>query len=259
MKIFHAQKPKAQPNVGLSFDGGFIVLSVKEHIGESINPETGEKIDGFDNTITTRISFSELQQSPQAESGACWNVYFDANTPSPVMINSNAMSKTFRGDVHQTYVAYAQKPPTLVICIPRLDSTVEDCLFGVNTVDVASVSFECELPYETFGTENDLDAVRKMVRPSMTISGQGTIKEGDTDTFTVSVVKGDGTIDESFNDPIYFETTGGLLAVSKVLAVNGIAQVRLVGSHLVAGDVVTVKAGTKFYTSLAKMDVQVIA
>jgi hypothetical protein len=259
MKIYHAIKPYALHKVELDFEGSVIILSVHDTIQNLVDSETGHITESAEVVNTARIEFSDLVNSPQAETGACWNVYFDGNSKFPVMINSNAMASTFRGDVHQTYVAYAQKPPTLVICIPRLDSTIDECLFGVNTVDEASESFICKLPYETFGRSSDLDMVRKMVRPKFAMTGLPTVSQGGTDTFVVTVQKVDGSVDTDFNDPIYFETTGGTLAVSKVKAVNGVAQVRLVGTNLLAGDVIAVKAGTKFYTSLAKMDVQVTA
>jgi hypothetical protein len=262
MQIFRAQKELANSNVELEITGEAIVITVstkepRVEVGE--NGEAVQTDEFITRSSTASISIEDLKTSPQAETGACWNVYMHENSRYPVMMNLNAMSQPFRADVHQAYVAYVQKPPVAVICIPRLDSKLEDCLIGVNTDGDAASTFKCSSTFTDLGTNSDLDSVRKMVRPKIVIAGAESMKAGDTDTFTATAQNSDGSTDTNFNDPIYFEATGGILAVSKVNAIKGVAQVRLVGAHLIAGDVVSVKAGTKFYTSLAKMDVQVTA
>jgi hypothetical protein len=262
MKIFHSEKELANSNVELEISADAIVITVstKEptvNVAEDGGvTQTGEF---FTRSSTASISIEDLKTSPQAETGACWNVYMHENSRYPVLMNLNAMSQPFRADVHQSYIAYVQKPPVAVICIPLMDSKLDDCLIGVNTLGGEDSTFKCSLPFTELGADTSLDSVRKMVLPKFVMTGAQSIKEGDTDTFTVTAQNADGSTNTSFNDPIYFEATGGILAVSKVKAVNGVAQVRLVGAHLIAGDVVSVKAGTKFYTSLAKMDVQVTA
>lgn len=268
MKVFRAKKFAANQHVKLTINTDSITISVQALRTQYAEGDDGVMVEqrfAFDNESlnyisTFEIKLSDLQSGPQADSGACFNVYASEFSPFPVIVNSSAMSQPFRGDVHQSHVLYVQKPPVAVICIPRLDSTFDECLIGINTLfGDAETTFECSVPFTEIEDSSSLDALRKMVRPSMSIGGSTSIQAGGTDTFTVSVVKQDGSVDSLFNDHVYFETTGGILAVSKVKAVNGVAQARLVGQHLIAGDVVTVKAGTKFFTSLAKMDVQVTA
>lgn len=268
MQVFHAIKPFGVNAVELLFGNESITVSVSK-----LNPDTKVDDEGnstqipfvFDDPTlnyekaTATINIADLKTSPQAESGACWNVYFDEYSSMPIVINTNALSQPFRGDVHHVYTAYFKKPPTLVICLPRLDANLADCLIGVNTASDAGTSFKCSVPFTDFGTTADLDSVRQMVRPKFVMTGSASMQQGGTDIFTVTVQNADGSTNTSFNDPIYFEATGGALAVSRVQAINGVAQARLVGANLLAGDAITVKAGTKFYTSLAKMSVQVTA
>jgi len=268
MKIFHVKIHKANTAVELSFYEESISVSVMVHYPTSKENDDGISLEvpfSFNNPdltykkSTAVIKIADLQSSPQAESGACWNVYMDENSLYPIIINSNAMSQPFRGDVHQVYSAYLQKPPTIVICVPRIDSKLDDCLIGVNTSTDADVGFKCSTTFTDLGDSYDLDYVRKMVRPLLSIVGNLSITQGTSEIFNVTVNNQDGSIDEQFNDPIYFEATGGHLAVSKVQVVNGVAKVRLIGDHLIEGDAISIKAGTKFYTSLAKIHVRVTA
>lgn len=284
MKIFHAIKESGVDGVSVNITGNSIELTSHHFDGKVKGEPAGVfeilKEDGSKELIekpaieevafntsmigaheiyskTQSVDFSELMSRPDAESGACWNVYFAKNSKKLVVINSNALSQPIRGNVHEAFKASVQEVPVMVIAVPRLDATISEAYIGVNTCGDANATVTSSETVLPVPDGFDLDYVRNLARPKFSIIGQSTIAEGQTDEFTISALNFEGSIDQKFNDHFYAETTGGILAVSKVKAVNGVAKLRLVGAHLIAGDTITIKVGTKFYTSLAKIDVTV--
>lgn len=208
---------------------------------------------------TATIDFGALSNSPQAESGASWNVYFDLDQNKPIIINANALSNPIRGDASEAYRAFVQQIPVMVIAVPYAHATIDQAYIGVNTTASAADSLQTNQTVIEIPTGQDLSAIRAMALPKMTITGTTSFTAGRTEQYTLTVVNNDGAVDTNFNDYFYVETTGGHLAVSKIKAVNGVATARLVGTDLLQGDEVTLKVGTKFFTSIAKLNITVTA
>lgn len=214
--------------------------------------------------ITVSVfDLSVAKQSSQSDSGCSWNIYASKNFNEIKFwyVNAHAVTAPTRGNAIDAFHLGKQDVPFAVLAMPRKDAVMTDCYLGINNGDVETHIFieGVEAQTSPLADGSDLSVVRAFATPNMSIAVSPTCGPDALVNVELTVSTPDGVTDSKFNDPVYFETTGGHLAMNRVNAVAGVAKTRLRAADLLAGDVVTVKAGTKFFTSLAKADVQVVA
>lgn len=213
--------------------------------------------------VVSVFDLNEAKNLSQLDSGCSWNFYLSTgiNMVKAWYVNAHAVTSPVRGNATDAFHLGKKEIPFAVIAMPRRDAMLADCFIGLNIGGIT----ECRILKDgalvaTVPLEDgkDLSEVRNLGMPSVTLAAPQVSAEGVVEV-VATVALEDGSVDTLFNDPLYFETTGGYLSMTKSSAVAGVAKTKLRASDLVSGDKISVKVGTKFYTSLAKIDITVAA
>jgi hypothetical protein len=149
---------------------------------------------------------------------------------------------------------YFERTEVFSFSSPFADSVFDECFCTVTAPELVLTGDPLELITDHGFT--DPDDLREYLLPSISLSSEGMLTPNSPATVTAQVVNADGKL-YGGDMEIWFETVNGQISHSRKSTVDGFASIKVIAPMMEKGEVVRVKAGTKFVTGIADISLTV--
>jgi hypothetical protein len=178
---------------------------------------------------------------------------------SPLMAPTSLYANTLNERLApQDFAARGQFNIVAALAVPFKNSTFDDCTLLVNLPgDRGGLVIDTGATVADKGQGRLIDQWQGML-PSITLVGPGTVAAGQSASMSAQLVDAAGSPIRRPGVEIYFDAVIGTPNKSRAITdANGACSLVCTAADLVAGDVMRVKAGFKFFAGAADISVAV--
>ncbi len=257
----------AKLNFGILLDVGDTTLSISAYafkegsgsLSEVESPANREFMANIDIFHTQTITLEELKSLPEWEDYALWNVivkdFRNLELSQPINRNSFTMSSK----INRAGFINIFSSIMLELIVPHKQVAGFDEV-GIAVTTGKGFPLICNVPCEDKDPSLAEDSgmgqeLRRRMLPALSIAGPDSIPPDGTAEYSLTATMGGEPLREAVN--VYLESTGGYLPMRRLEKVTGTVFFTLRADALLPGQRVTLKAGFKYWSALARKEISI--